>query len=268
VAVELSGARVLLTGASGGIGNAIARALHERGASLAITGRRTEALEALKAELGGERVDVLQADLADRADVDALPGRAGTVDVLVANAGLPGSGRLDDFSPAEIERTIDVNLRAPMQLTRALLPGMLERGRGHFVLVSSLSGKIAAGGGSVYSATKFGLRGFGMSLHDELHGSPVGATTVFPGFISDAGMFAEANMKLPPGVGMKSPEQVAAGVIEGIEKDRAEVDVAPLFMRASAKLAGAAPSAVAMVSRKLGGAEFAEELAEAQRDKR
>src|SRR4051794_41656772 len=91
VAVDLNGARVLLTGASGGIGKAIARALHERGASLAITGRRADALESLKGELG-DRVDVLVADLCKRDDVDGLPSRAGTVDVLVANAGLPGSG--------------------------------------------------------------------------------------------------------------------------------------------------------------------------------
>src|SRR4051812_25860585 len=97
VAVDLNGARVLLTGASGGIGNAIARALHERGASLAITGRRADALERLRDELG-DRVDVLAADLADRADLEALPGRAGTVDVLVANAGLPAAGDLLSFS--------------------------------------------------------------------------------------------------------------------------------------------------------------------------
>src|SRR3954462_4418341 len=160
VAMELNGARVLLTGASGGIGNAIARALHDRGAHILVSGRRVEALEELSASLG-ERVEVLQADLARREDVEALPGRPGQLDVLVANAGLPGSGDLDSFTPEEIDRALDVNLRAPMHLTRALLPAMAERGRGHFVYVSSLSGKVPAGGSSVYAATKFGLRGFG-----------------------------------------------------------------------------------------------------------
>jgi short-subunit dehydrogenase len=267
VAVDLSSARVLLTGASGGIGNAIARALHSRGASLAITGRRADALESLKAELG-DRVDVLQADLAERADVDALPGRAGTVDVLVANAALPASGRLDSFSPEQLDRALEVNLRAPIQLTHALLPGMLERGSGHLVYVSSLSGKIAAGGASVYSATKFGLRGFGMSLHDELHGTGVGASTVFPGFIRDAGMFADAKVDLPKGVGTKTPEQVAAGVIEGIEKNRAEIDVAPIALRAGGWIAGAAPAALAAMNRRFGAGEVAEHLAEGQKEKR
>src|SRR3954468_4333221 len=191
MAVDLNGARVLLTGASGGIGNAIARALHQRGASLAITGRRADALESLKSELG-DRVDVLVADLAKRDDVEALPGRAGTVDVLVANAGLPGSGDLDSFAPEEIDRALDVNLRAPMQLTRAMLSGMIERGRGHVVYISSLSGKVPAAGSRVYRGPKFRLRRFGKPLHGEPPRPGVGASTVFPGFISDAGMFAES----------------------------------------------------------------------------
>src|SRR3954464_6766314 len=164
VPVDLNGARVRLTGASGGIGNAIARALHERGASLAITGRRVDALEALKDELG-DRVEVLVADLAKREDVDGLPVRAGTVDVLVANAGLPASGEVGSFTQEQLDRALDVNLRAPMQLTHALLPGMLERGSGHFVYVSSLSGKVPAAGSSVYSARKLRLRRSPECLH-------------------------------------------------------------------------------------------------------
>jgi short-subunit dehydrogenase len=267
VAIDLNGARVLLTGASGGIGNAIARALHERGASLAISGRRVDALEELKASLG-DRVDVLQADLAKAEDVAALPGRAGDVDVLVANAGLPGSGDLTGFSPEQIDRAIDVNLRAPMQLTRALLPAMIERGRGHLVFVSSLSGKVPAAGSTVYSATKFGLRGFGSSLHDELHGTGVGASTVFPGFISEAGMFADAGVKLPPGIGTKPVGDVAAAVIQAIEKNRTEIDVAPLAVRATGKLAGLAPGAVTSMNRRFGGRGVSDGLAEAQREKR
>jgi short-subunit dehydrogenase len=267
VAVDLNGARVLLTGASGGIGNAIARALHQRGASLAITGRRADALETLKNELG-DRVDVLLADLCKQEDVEGLPARAGTVDVLVANAGLPGSGELASFSPQQIDRAIDVNLRAPMQLTRALLPGMIERRSGHVVFVSSLAGKVPAAGSTVYSATKFGLRGFGDSLHDELHGTGVGATTVFPGFISDAGMFADSGVKLPAGVGTKPPEKVADAVLAGIEKGRAEIDVAPLAVRATGKLAGLAPGAVTAVNRRFGGRNVSDGLAAAQQDKR
>ena len=268
MAIELNGARVLLTGASGGIGNAIARALHSRGATLVITGRRTDVLNELRGELDADRVEVLQCDLAEREETDALPGRAGTVDVLVANAALPASGKLDSFTPEQLDRAIEVNLRAPLQLAHALLPGMLERGSGHLAFVSSLSGKIATGGASVYSATKFGLRGFGMSLHEDLHGTGVGVTTVFPGFISDAGMFAEAKVDLPPGVGTKTPEQVADGLIDGIARNRAEVDVAPVALRATGWISGAAPAAVAAMNRRLGGSKVAEGLAEGQREKR
>jgi short-subunit dehydrogenase len=268
MALDLNGARVLLTGASGGIGNAIARALNARGAHLVVTGRRTDALNELRDELGTDRVDVLQADLAEREDTNALPERAGRIDVLVANAALPASGKLGSFTPEQLDRAIEVNFRAPLHLAHALLPAMLERGSGHLVFVSSLSGKIAAGGGSVYSATKFGLRGFGMSLHDELHGTGVGVTTVFPGFISDAGMFADAKVDLPPGIGTKTPEQVAKGLIEGIERNKAEVDVAPVMLRATSWISGAAPAAVAAMNRRLGASKVADGLAEGQRDKR
>jgi uncharacterized protein len=267
MSIDLAGSRVLLTGASGGIGNAIARALHARGATLMITGRRVDALETLRTELG-DRVEVLQADLAERDDVEALPGRAGRVDVLVANAGLPGSGDLTDFEAVHIDRALDVNLRAPMQLARALTPAMIDRGSGHLVFVSSLAGKVPAAGSTVYSATKFGLRGFGSSLHDELHGTGVGATTVFPGFISDAGMFADAKVDLPAGVGTKKPEDVADAVIDGIEHNRAEIDVAPIAVRATGKLAGLAPAAVTAVNRRFGGRGVAEGLAAGQREKR
>jgi short-subunit dehydrogenase len=263
--MEIGGRRALLTGATGGIGNAIARALHARGATVIASGRRTDVLDALAQELG-DRIELLAADLSSPDCVDTLA--AANPDILVANAALPGSGRLDDFSPEEIDRTIDVNLRAPMQLARKLAPGMVERKQGHLVFVSSMSGKIAAGGGSIYSATKFGLRGFAASIRDELHGSGVGVTLVSPGFVSDAGMFADTDIKLPPYVRAVSPAQVAEAVIKGIERDKGDIDVAPLPMRASAWLAAVAPELVAKTGRRLGSTEMADELAEKQRHKR
>jgi short-subunit dehydrogenase len=145
---------------------------------------------------------------------------------------------------------------------------MLERSSGHIVYVSSLSGKVPAGGASIYCATKFGLRGFGSSLHDELHGTGVGVTTIFPGFISGAGMFADAGVELPAGVGTKPVEDVAEAVISGIEKNSAEIDVAPIAVRATGKLASVAPAAVTAVNRRFGGRKVSEGLAAAQREKR
>jgi len=258
---------VLLTGASGGIGNAIARALHSRGAELVLSGRRADALERLAGELG-DRARVVPSDLSHRASTDALLQAAGELDVLVANAALPASGWLDSFSPEEIDRALDVNLRAPIQLTRVLAPKLVERGSGHLVFISSMSGKIANGGGSIYSATKFGMRGFAAALRDELRGTGVGVTAIFPGFISDAGMFADTGIKLPPYVRMRSPEQVANAVVRGIERDRGEIDVAPLTLRVSGWLAGISPTIVAASARHFGSVEMAEQLGTRQRDKR
>ena len=256
-----------MTGATGGIGGAVARALHERGAHVLLSARREELLEELRAELG-ERAEALPADLAEPGGPAELAEAAGAVDVLVANAALPASGRVEDFEPDEIDRALDVNLRAPIQLTRALLPGMLERGRGHIVLVSSLSGKAASPRSGIYSATKFGLRGFAAGLREDMEPRGIGVTVVFPGFVSEAGLFAESGVKLPPWVGTRTPDQVAAGVLLGIERERAEVDVAPFGLRAGARLAGLAPVTVARLQRRLGSERLGEALAQAQRDKR
>jgi short-subunit dehydrogenase len=256
---------VLLTGATGGIGQAIARALDERGARVLLTARRAEQLERIAATLGG-RSETIPADLTY--DAAALAERAGPVDVLVANAALPASGPIEDFTPEQIDRALDVNLRAPIQLTRALVPGMVERGSGHIVLVSSLAGKVASVGSSLYSATKFGLRGFASGVREDLHGTGVGVTVVFPGFVSDAGMMADSGARLPRWVGTRKPDAVADAVIRGIEHDRAEIDVAPLSMRAGAMFGSLAPTTFGRVQRRLGSAKLSDAIAAGQRTKR
>jgi short-subunit dehydrogenase len=265
--VELSGSRALVTGATGGIGMAIVRRLHGRGATVLVSGRQADVLERLRDELG-ERVEVLVSDLADRDDVAALPERAGTVDVLVANAALPASGHLLGFDPAHIDRALDVNLRAPIQLARALAPAMAERGHGHLVFISSLSGKAGSAGSSLYSATKFGLRGFAQGLHEDLLGAGVGVTTVFPGFIRDAGMFHESGAKLPSYIGTRTPDQVADAVLKGIDSRRLEVDVAPLGLRIGTAVTGLAPALTLKLQRRLGGNELSDSIARGQSSKR
>ncbi|MCW3066066.1 MAG: short-chain dehydrogenase/reductase [Solirubrobacterales bacterium] len=262
---ELLSGTVLVTGATGGLGQAIARALARRGARLILTGRRADVLEPLAADTGGRAIVV---DLADRVAVERLVAEAGDVDVLVANAGLPASGRIDEFSVEQIDRALDVNLRAPTVLTRLLVPGMVERGRGHLVFMSSLSGKSAQASSSLYSATKFGLRGFALGVRADLRGSGVGVSTIFPGFIRDAGMFAESGTKLPAGVGTRTPEHVAAAVVRAIERNRAEIDVAPAPLRLGAKISGLAPELAARVSSLLGADEVAANMTEGQRGKR
>jgi short-subunit dehydrogenase len=256
---------VLLTGASGGIGHAIARALAARGAQLVLTGRRADVLEPLAVEVGGRALAV---DLADRDAVGRLAADAGEVEILVANAALPASGTLDDYTEQQVDRALDVNLRAPIQLARLLSEGMVARGHGHLVFISSLSGKAAAGGGALYSATKFGLRGFALSLREDLRASGVGVSTIFPGFIRDAGMFARADVKLPPGVGTRSPEDVAAAVVRAIERNKAELDVAPFGLRVGSMISGIAPELAANSSRRMGGPRIAAGLAAGGRDNR
>jgi uncharacterized protein len=265
--VRLQGARVLITGASGGLGGAIARALQARGARLLVSARREDALRELARELGGE-AEVIGADLASAGDVDLLAERAAGVDVLVASAGLPASGRLETFTTDEIDRALAVNLRAPIQLARALVPAMVERGSGHVVLVSSLAGKVATPGIPIYAATKFGLRGFALGLRQDLHATGVGVSAVFPGFVSGGGMFPETEARLPRGMGTSTPQQVARAVVRGIERDRAEVDVSPPTLRAGALASALSPTLSAAVQRRLGGRELAERIARAQAGRR
>ena len=265
--MDLNGRRVLLTGATGGLGRAIATAIAGRGATLLLSSRKQEELDRMVAELPGSGHEALVSDLADPDAARELAEGAGELDVLVANAGLPGTGRLEAFSSTEIDRVIDVNLGAPIHATHALLPAMLERGSGHFVYVSSLAGKAPSPRSSMYNATKFGLRGFTLAFRQDLRGSGVSASLVLPGFIRDAGMFADAAMDPPPGMGTSTPEEVGAGVLRAIERDQAEVVVAPVQQRAMSGFASAFP-AVAAIAQRGRGERIAEELAAKQGEKR
>jgi len=263
--VNLQGRTVLLTGATGGLGHAIARRLRAAGAQLVLTGRRADVLEPLAAETGGR---ALATDLADAAAVQRLAEECAGADVLVANAALPASGPLLSFSVEEIDRALAVNLRAPMVLSRLLAEGMVARGAGHIVLVSSLAGKLSSPGSSVYSATKFGLRGFAQGLREDLRGAGVGVSVVFPGFIRDAGMFHDSGAELPGFVGTSTPEDVAEGVVKAVERNRGEVDVAPARLRLGAKLGGVAPGAVFALNRRLGSERIASTIGDGQASKR
>jgi short-subunit dehydrogenase len=263
--MDLRGRTVLLTGATGGIGHAIARAMHREGASLLLTGRRAEVLEPLAAETGGRAI---ACDLSDAEEVDRLAAECAGADVLVANAALPASGLLSSFSTKELDAALDVNLRAPIVLTRLLLEGWTARGAGHAVYISSIAGKVGTAGGSIYSATKFGLRGFAQGMRDEMHGTPVGISVINPGFIRDAGMFVDSGAKLPKGVGSNTPEDVAAAVVRAITRDKGDVDVAPAFIKVSAKANALAPELVASLGRLLGASQVSRQMADGQRDKR
>ena len=180
--MQLAGTSVLLTGASGGIGQAIARALDDRGARLLLTARRTDALEQL-APARRPRPRCSPADLADAAGPPRSPSEPGRSTCSWRTRRCPASGAVVDFSPEQIDRALDVNLRAPIQLARALVPGMSSAAAATSCCLLAVR-QDRVGGSSIYSATKFGLRGFAAGLREDLHGTGVGVTVVFPGFVS------------------------------------------------------------------------------------
>ena len=133
--------------------------------------------------------------------------------------------------------------------------------------MSSLAGKTASPRTSIYAATKFGLRGFALALREDLRSTPVGASVVLPGFIRDAGMFADSGAKPPPGLGTSTPQEVAAGVLRAIDHDRGEVQVAPRVQRLLAGFAHRRPELAGRIQQR-GGAKIADEVARGQADKR
>jgi short-subunit dehydrogenase len=247
--VDLSASRVLLTGATGGLGQAIARMLHAAGAELVLTGRRADVLESLAAEVGGLPVT---ADLTSAAQAHEVLDAAGRVDVLIANAALPGAGYVVDYADDEIERVLDLNLRAPIIMACQVARDMRAAGTGHIVFIGSLSSVAASEQSAMYSATKAGLRGFALSLRQDLHGSGVSVSIVLPGFVRQAGMFADVGEPRVRGVRTVTPEAVARGVRTAITRDRAEVFVAPQELRWGAVFASATPSLSARVQRRMG----------------
>jgi short-subunit dehydrogenase len=226
----------LVTGASGGLGQAIARRVAAERARLVITGRRAEALAAVAAECNDT---VIIADLTRRQDVEGLTEAASDADIVVSNAGLPAAGHLDDFTVEQIDRALDVNLRAHVLLARSAAAAMASRGEGHIVFMSSMGGaKLVAPGLSLYAAAKAGLRALALALREDLTGSGVGVSTIFPGPISEAGMWADSGVPAPTGVRVRPPSAVGDAVIHAIRRNRAEIDVASPILRASAPIPG------------------------------
>src|SRR5262249_45345776 len=155
-------------------------------------------------------------------------------------------GEVASFAPAEIDRLLDVNLRAPIVLAREVLPAMTDRGRGHLVFVSSLAAAFPTPGLTLYNASKSALDSFALSVRGEVQPRGIGVTLVHLGPIRDAGMWAQAGLTLR-GLRTNSPAEVGAAVVGAIEHNRSEVTVGPLALRAGARLARVAPMAFARV---------------------
>jgi short-subunit dehydrogenase len=266
--VELEGKRLLLSGATGGLGRAIAEALDGEGARLVLSSRRQEELEVLARSLPGDAHEVIVADLANEGAAEKLIQDAGVLDGLIANAALPATGRLESFSSEEVQRALRVNFESPILMARALAPKLSEKREGHLVFIASLAGKVGSPRSSLYNSTKFGLRGFAFGLREDLHPHGVGVSIVSPGFVREAGMFHDSGSKAPPGLGTTTPRKVARAVVQAIRRDRNEITVAPMRQRLVAEFGYRHPEFAARVQRRGGAERIAQRLAQGQADKR
>jgi NAD(P)-dependent dehydrogenase (short-subunit alcohol dehydrogenase family) len=261
--MRLTGAVALVTGGSSGIGAATARALTAAGARVLIAGRDPARLAAIAGQTGGI---ALTGDLAApdgpaylaaaaqraAATLPLAPGNdAAGVDILVNNAGLGWAGPIGDITAEKVAELVAVNLTAPIQLTRLLVPGMVARGRGRVVFVSSIAAATGVRGEAVYSATKAGLVMFADSLAYELDGQGVRVSVIVPGVI-DTPFFDRRGRpygrKRP---GPQPPERVARAIVSGLEHDRG-VSYVPRWMRLPAWLHGAAPGTFRALATRFG----------------
>lgn len=268
--MELAGKRLLLSGATGGLGRAIALELAGRGASLVLSSRKGDELEGLARSLpGGADLHLTAvADLSEPGAPEELVERGGDLDGLIANAGLPGVGAIERVSAEELTRTLRVNLEAPMLMARELAPSLIEKRDGHLVFVSSLNGKVGTPRTAVYCATKFGMRGFALALREDLLPKGIGVSTVLPGFIREAGMFHDSGVSPPPGLGTTSPKKVGEAVVTAITRNRSEVEPATLRLRIASGIAYRHPELAARIQRRGGAERIAETLVEGHARKR
>lgn len=225
---EINDRNVIITGGSRGIGVYIAQAFAGEGARIALVARSWEGLEtvASRLETQGTTVAVFPADLSVPEErervVRAIREEVGTIDILVNNAGLESDGPFTDLTREVIHRTVEVNLLAPMELTRLILPEMLARRRGHIVNVASIAAKSGAPYDAVYGGTKAGLAEWTRALRVELKETGVHFSTILPGYVRETGMFAKYGVKAPLIPGSCSPEQVARAVIRAVRTNRRE----------------------------------------------
>lgn len=227
---------VLLTGAAGGIGSALASAFAAAGARLALVDRDEAGLSVLAGNLPSTtKSSVHPFDLRAFASFETLLTDVlavhGGIDVLVNNAGLSVHGTFEDHTEADIDRVLDINLRAPIHLTRIALPHLRQSNGAHIVFVSSMAGGLAFPFQSAYSTSKFGLCGFGAALRIELARKGMGVTTVMPGtiatqFLANAASHDEGTSTRLSGLMQRfgtRPESVAKAVLRGIRRNRGTV---------------------------------------------
>ena len=228
---DLKNKTVLITGAGGGFGQHMARQFRAAGAKLILTDVTERALREVSDNAGNDLVAVVAADLATEegcgAVVEVCGSRNVVPDILVNNAGIGIAGRLDHVPRERWETLMQLNLLAPMRLSSLFLPGMIERGSGHIVNMSSLAGWVGSQGLSSYCASKYGLRGFGVSLAADLEGTGVHVTNVYPCFsrtaILDSPQYGYEEQRVVPEYLISEPSDVVARIIKGVRGNKLHV---------------------------------------------
>lgn len=256
---KLRGCTALVTGASAGIGLAVARRLAEAGANLVIAARHREKLEEAAGALRATGVTVLPVptDVGRRQDLETLVEAAirqmSTIDVLVNNAGIEAFCHYADLPLERIEETLRVNLASALLLTRLVVPHMLAAGRGHIVNMASTAGKHGPAFGAVYASTKAGLIGFTQAIRAEYRGGGVSASAICPGFTDEGGIYdrmkVDSGRRSPSLVGSTTADKVASAVVRAIEHDRPELIVNSPPLRPIMVFAQMFPSAGAAMIR-------------------
>ena len=264
---SLKGKTIILTGASQGLGAIMARAQAKAGAQLVLAARSTDKLAQLADELRGAGAKVLTVpcDVTRAEDRLTLIERTrkefGPIDVLVNNAGVEELGHYAEQDPATLERIIATNLLAPMQLTRAVLPGMLAAKKGQVVNIASLAGRTGMPYGAAYSGSKGGLAEWSISLAAELMGSGIAVTVICPGFVDGTGMFSRKETPAPKSIGASRPEDVARALLQVLHKPRVEVVVNPKPVRLLMALKALSPETALALGRRLGLVAFLRRIA-------
>lgn len=268
---QLASSNALVTGASGGIGAEIARRLAGQGVNLALSGRRQDALAEVAAQVGerGVRCVTVPADISDRDQLKELLVRAeaqlGPIDVLINNAGIESVSSFTASSEQELAQVIEVNLTAPMLLTHAALPRMLQRGRGHVVFISSIAGKIGPAYNEPYAASKAGLVALTQSLRAEYKNAPVGFSVVCPGFTAGDGMYqrmADDGHTSNRLMGETTTAKVADAVLRAIKDDVAEILESGAPIRPMLALAQITPGMVERLAPRIGVTRIFERVAQ------
>jgi short-subunit dehydrogenase len=262
---QLRGRTALVTGASGGLGAHLARRLAREGMNVGLAARREPELSALAEEFEklGVRAAALPADLSDLSQIDPLVERAegalGPLDLLVNNAGVELTSDFCSYTREELTAMIDLNLTAPLLLTHRVLPGMLERRRGHVAFIASVAGKLGPAYQAPYAATKAGLIGLTQSLRAQYRHGAVGFSVVCPGFIAGDGMYqrmVEEGMKSNRLMGETTLERVCDATMRAVRRDLPEVIESGAPLRPALALTQVAPGLAERIAPRFGVTEI------------